>query len=63
MLARKKNKEFDYVLAKEKYISGEDSGLHIPSDLQKKPFSFVNNKENRIDYQHKKSIFFQMVPN
>lgn len=58
MLARERNKEFDYVMTEEerhRYISGEDIGLYIPSNMQKRRIhSFFNNKVNFPEYQQEK---------
>lgn len=58
MRARKRNKEFDYVLTEEerhRYIGGEDIGLYIPSNMQKRRIhSFFNDKVSYPEYQQEK---------
>lgn len=59
MRARKKNKEFDYVLTEEerhRHISDEDTGLCIPSNEPKQRItSFFNNKISQAKYRQEKA--------
>lgn len=59
MRARKKNKEFNYVLTEEerhRYINSEDIGLYIPNNEQRRRItSFFINKNSYLEYRQEKA--------